>query len=98
MNILRLEPNPSGAYPPMQSWSGSVVPDGFYEVADGVELSCGGFGTLTVVDNVVTAFTPDTEAWAAWQAANPEATAQPPETDKLRADVDYIAVMTGVTL
>ena len=27
-----------------------------------------------------------------------EPTAQPTETDRLRADVDYLAVMTGVTL
>ena len=98
MRIMLKETKPSGAFYNIQSCGSSVVPDGFYEVADGVELSCGGFGTLTVVDNVVTAFTPDTEAWAAWQAANPEPPTQPTETDGLRADVDYLAVMTGVSL
>ena len=71
MNIIQKQPNPDGAYPPIQSWSGAVPPDGYYQVADGVELSCGGFGTLTVEDGIVTAFTPDVEAWEQWQAEHP---------------------------
>ena len=63
MRIMLKETKPSGAFYNIQSCGSSAVPDGFYEVADGVELSCGGFGTRTVVDNVVTAFTPDTDKW-----------------------------------
>ena len=71
MNIIQKQPNPSDAYPPIQSWVGVTPPDGYYQVADGVELSCGGFGTLTVEDGIVTAFTPDVDAWEAWQAEHP---------------------------
>ena len=76
MNIIQKQPNPSGAYPPIQSWSGANTPDGYYQVADGVELSCGGFGTLTVEDGIVTAFTPNAAAWEAWQAEHPESEPQ----------------------
>lgn len=71
MNIIQKQPNPSGAYPPIQSWSGANAPDGYYKVADGVELSCGGFGMLTVEDGIVTDFTGDTEAWERWQTEHP---------------------------
>lgn len=71
MNIVQKQPNPSGAYPPIQSWDGAVPPDTHYQVAGGVELSCGGFGALTVEDGIVTAFTPNTEAWERWQAEHP---------------------------
>ena len=71
MNIIPIKTNPSGAYPPIQSWSGAVPPDGYYQVADGVELSCGGFGELIIENDVVMGFTPNTEAWDQWQAEHP---------------------------
>lgn len=71
MNIIQKQPNPSGAYSPVQSWAEAVPPDGYYKVANGVELSCGGFGTLTVEDGVVVAFTGDTAAWERWQTEHP---------------------------
>lgn len=92
MNIIQKQPNPSGAYPPIQSWAGEVPPDGYYQVADGVELSCGGFGTLTVEDGIVTAFTPDVEAWEQWQAEHtepiPQMTTQEAILDKL-TEIEY---------
>ena len=98
MNIIQKQPNPSGAYPPVQSWSGDIPPEGYYEAVDGVTLSFGGVGTLTISDNIVTAFTPNETAWNAWQSANPTPTAQPTADEKLRADIDFLAVMTGVTI
>ena len=71
MNIIQKHPNSSGAYPSIQAWVEPTLPDGYYQVAHGVELSCGGFGTLTVEDGIVTAFTPDVEAWEQWQAEHP---------------------------
>lgn len=71
MNIIQKQPNPSGAYPPIQSWAGTVPPETHYQVAHGVELSHGGFGTLTVEDGIVTAFTPDVAAWERWQTEHP---------------------------
>lgn len=83
MNIIKSTPNPSGAYPPIQSFSGAIPPDGFYQVADGVTLTCGGFGTLTITDGIVTAFTGDETAWATWQSENPEPEPQPTMDEKL---------------
>ena len=71
MNIIQKQPNPSGAYPPIQSWSGTVPPETHYQVADGVELSCGGFGAMMVEASLVTAFNPDVEAWERWQTEHP---------------------------
>lgn len=90
MNIMPITPNPSGAYPPIQSWVGVTPPDGYYQVADGVELSCGGFGTLTIEDGIVTGFTPNTEAWEQWQAEHPAPETQPTtETDLMNMAVDH---------
>ena len=92
MRIIQTQTNPSGAYPPIRTWNGAVPPDGYYQVADGVELSCGGFGTLTVEDGIVTAFTPDTAAWEQWQAEHPEPvpqmTTQEAILDKL-TEIEY---------
>ena len=93
MNITQKQPNPSGAYPPIQSWSGAVPPDGYYQVTDGVELSCGGFGTLTVEDGIVTDFTPNTEAWEQWQAEHP---APEPQTDDITALQLAVAEMAEI--
>ena len=93
MNIITIKPNESGAYPPIQSWSGATPPDGYYAVADGVELSCGGFGALTVEDGIVTAFTPDTEAWEQWQAEHP---APEPTLDDITALQLAVAEMAEI--
>lgn len=99
MNIIQKQPNESGAYPPIDKRDNiTAPPDTHYEVADGVALSYGGFGTLTIVDNIVTAFTPDEAAWTAWQTAHPTPAPQPTAEEKLRADIDFLSVMTGVTL
>ena len=96
MNIIQKQPNPSGAYPPIQSWNGEAPPDTHYEVADGVTLSCGGFGTLTVVDNIVTAFTPDETAWTLWQTENSPPTPQPTTEERLAATEAAITALMGV--
>ena len=100
MNIIQKQPNTSGAYPPIQSWSGETIPDTvfetYYEVADGVKLSCGGFGTLTVDDNIVTAFTPDETAWTLWQTENSPPTPQPTTEERLAATEAAITALMGV--
>ena len=99
MNIIQKQPNPSGAYSPIQSWNGAIPPDGCYQVADGVELSCGGFGELTVEDGIVTAFTPDTVAWEQWQAEHPVPEPQPTaEEDRDAMLVDHEFRITLVEL
>lgn len=96
MKIISKQPNPSGAYPPIQDWYGETPPDTHYEVANGVELSYGGFGTLIFTDGIVTGFTPDETAWNAWKAANPEPTPQPTTDEVIRAQNATITLMASV--
>jgi len=43
--------------------------------------------------------TPNTEAWEAWKdGLPPEPEPEPTEAERLRADVDFLAAMTGVEL
>lgn len=72
MNIIRKDTRPSGArFNIEENWSKPTPPDTHYQVADGVELSHGGFGTLTVEDGIVVGFAPDVQAWEHWQAEHP---------------------------
>ena len=96
MNIIRKQPNESGAYPPIQSWDRVYAPEKFYEVADGVELSCGGFGTLTIVDNIVTGFTGDETAWNAWQAEHQPPTPPPTSEERISALETLVLELGGV--
>lgn len=110
MKIIRQIPNEGGAYPAIQEgnfasvpescalWPDSLSTDAFYEH--------NGFVTLEVskVDGTptVTSYMPNLDAWEAWKASQPpeepEIAETPTEAEQLRADVDYIAAMTGVTL
>ena len=99
MKIIQKQPNPSGAYPPVQSWSGETPPDTHYEITCDYSEFFNGFIIPTIKNGIVTSFACNTELWNAWKASLP--TPQPPqptETEKLRADVDFIAMETGVSL
>ena len=105
MKIIQKGANESGAYPSIQSWDGIAPPEGYAKVPDGMDLTGfyrhNGFVTLVIEGGVVTAMTPNVEAWEAWRAANPPVAHEPEaptEVEQLRADVDYISVMTGVAL
>lgn len=105
MKIMPIFANQSGAYPPIQSWEGTAPPEGYVEVPEGMDLTGfqehNGFVTLVIENGVVTSMTPNVEAWEAWKAAHPPVESEPEvptEMEQLRADVDYISVMTGVTL
>ena len=99
--IIQKQPNPSGAYPALQSWDSPTPPDGYVIVQDAVDLSTfyeyNGFVTLTIetIDGVdtVTAYAPNVEAWEAWKASLPE---PEPEVDEPTAD-EILNVMLGVT-
>lgn len=67
MNIISINPNPSGAYPPIQSWSGEVPPETHYEITADVTEYYNGFIIPTVENNVVTSFICNTELWEAWK-------------------------------
>ena len=106
MQYIRSTPNPSGAYPAPQSnpFKGAIpLTD---EQAETV-LQYNGFVTITsqeetIVDDftqTVYEVTPNTEAWEAWKSSlPPQPEPEPTEAERLRADVDFLAAMTGVEL
>lgn len=62
-------------------------------------LQYNGFVRITSTDPVT--LEPDTESWEAWKAAEaekPPSPQMPTPEEQLRADVDYLAIMTGVEL
>ena len=71
-----------------------VLPDEFL----GRYIECSGFVIVTHENGVITSIAPNTEALEKWRANQTEEVAQVSATEQLRADIDYIAVMTGVEL
>jgi len=71
VKIISIAPNESGAYPPIQSWDGENLPDGYAAIPSSVDTSdfyaYNGFVTLDIVDGVVMAITPNLPAWEAWK-------------------------------
>ena len=92
MRFIKKIPDVNGAYFPIQSWDGAAPADEHYLVADGVELSCGGFGELIIENDIVIGFTPNVEAWEQWQAEHtepiPQMTTQEAILDKL-TEIEY---------
>ena len=98
--MMYLQPNVDkyGAYYPPQSTKApgllelpDELLDKFYNYA--------GFVALTTEGETVTAIkarAKDFEAWKASQEEEPEES--PSKMDQMRADIDYIAIMTGVEL
>lgn len=98
-------PNDSGAYSPPQSTPfGGAIPltdeqadmlvrhNGFVSITSEPDPEMEG-STVTVV--------PNTEAWEAWKQAEADKSQpepEPTEAERLRADVDFLAAMTGVEL
>lgn len=82
MNIIQIQPNPSGAYPPIQSWSDTTPPDGYYEITADTTEFFNGFIIPTVKDGKVVSFICDEKAHEAWKASLPAPTPQadPPTT------------------
>lgn len=75
MNIIKLEPSATGSRPPIQSWDGYGIPEGYIEVPDGVDTSAMqthmGFVDLTIKDGTLTAITGNEEAYQAYLATLP---------------------------
>lgn len=96
MRIMQQTPNPSGAYPSIQEGSFRSVPPGMAlwpeELPTDEFYANSGFVQLTVeeVEGVptVTGYEPDTAAYEAWQASQPE---QPPEPEPELTDMDRMA-------
>lgn len=98
MMYINTMPNASGAYSAPQS---NPVP-GLLVFPDDLMpefLQYNGFVTLDIVNESVVDITPNTEAWSAWIASRPETAEEAPsEIEQLRADLEFIAIMTGVEL
>lgn len=61
-------------------------------------LDARGFVTLTLDGNTVTAVETNQTALDAYLAGHPDTEPEPIEQEKIRADIDFIAAMTGVEL
>ena len=100
MKLVYTDPNPSGAYPPIQEADFEKRPEGMAEWPE--ELSTetfyrySGFVTLTVEDGRVTDCQPNTEAWERWRAEHPEP--EPGPTEITMEDVVEMLVDQEVRL
>lgn len=100
MRIIEINPLPNGAH---QNQTGNIktIPNGWAVIPDDIVTQNFPFGEVTAeeIDGVMTV-----TKWVAGKAPRPfpdlteEAGTGTGEIEQLRADVDYIAVMTGVEL
>lgn len=93
MRIIEIMPLSNGAHRNQETTS-TRVPDGWAVIPEGMEIpETFPFVDLVVEGNKVVSMTagvvPDPE---------PEPEPEPTETEQLRADVDFLAAMAGVTL
>lgn len=95
MKIITKTPAENGAYPALQTWTGLVPPEGYYQWPDYLSTedfyTYNGFVTLTTVRSLVTAYAPNTEAWEAWKAS------LPPEPEPEPTDTEVLNTLLGVT-
>ncbi len=108
MNIIQKRPNSSGAYPPIQSWSGATAPDTHYEITCDYREFFNGFIVPTIENDIVTGFVCNSELWNAWKAEElakipptPEPTIEQRTTalEATQSDViDILASALGVTI
>lgn len=103
MNIIKLDPSATGYRPPIQSWSGYGIPEGYIEVPEGVDTSAMqdymGFVDLIVdEDGVLTAITGNEERYRAYLASlPPEAPPMPTQEERLAALEGAMLSMMGVS-
>lgn len=93
MKIIEIKPLENGAHR-NQTGNFSTIPTGWAEIPADVAIpETFPFVSIEVEDNKVVSMTagvvPDPE---------PEPEPEPTETEQLRADVDFLAAMAGVTL
>ena len=95
MTIIKIAPEWNGSHNSIEN-ADNILP-GWAVIPDNMETPNFPFGTVTTteVDGIMTV-----TSWVAGTipAPEPEPTPAPTATEKLRADVDYIAVMTNVDL
>lgn len=93
MNIIKIEASATGSRPPIQSWDGYGIPEGYIEVPDSVETSAmqthKGHVDLTIdEDGVLTAITGNDAAYQAYLASlPPEPVPEPTEAQILGREI-----------
>lgn len=93
--ILKVNPSANGAHD-NQSTDPGYIPEGWIEVPPHLEeafIASSAFCELTIEDGVLVGITP-----LPVPEPEPVAPPEPTELERLRADVDFISAMTGVTL
>lgn len=96
MTIIEITALPNGAHR-NQTGNFSTIPDGWAVIQDGMETPNFPFGEVDVAEiNGVMTVT----KWTAGTIPEPEPEPEPEPTEleQLRADMDYIAMETGVEL
>lgn len=95
MKIIEIKALKNGAHR-NQTWNDKTIPEGFALVPDDMEMPNFPFGEVNTekIDGVVTV-----TKWIAGVIPESEDVESPPtEIEKLRADIEFIALMTGVEL
>lgn len=96
MKIIEIKALENGAHR-NQTGDFASIPEGFAVIPEDMETPNFPFGEITVeeIDGVMTV-----TSWTAGTLPEPEPTpeTEPSEVEQLRADIDYIAIMTGVEL
>lgn len=106
MMYLQPIPNSDGSYSaPQSTFFENAIPLTDEQAETVIQYN--GFVTITSQEEeyeegffrTVYEVTPDTEAWEKWKESQPDPEEIPPsKEEQLRADVDYLALMTGVDL
>lgn len=97
MRLIEIKPLNNGAHRNQTIDVLSVIPEGWAVVPDDMETPNFPFGKITTkeINNVMTVTN-----WTAGSIPEAKENIEEPvsEIDRLRADIDYIAIMTGVEL
>lgn len=80
MMIIKREANEAGYRPPMLTWAGAILPDGFVQISDTVDTSiyyhAMGFLDLVAENDIVTSMTANSEAYQTYLDGIPGPTAE----------------------
>lgn len=91
MLIIKQTPSENGAFPFPQEWGGIAPPTGYYQLKNNLDMAdfykYNGFVNITTARDVVTSYTPNTEAWESWKK-----TATPDEP----TEAEILNVLLGV--
>lgn len=93
MKIIEIMPLPNGAHRNQETTS-TRVPDGWAVIPEGMDIP----ETYPFVDLVVKGGRVVSMTAGVVPEPEPEPETEPTETEQLRADVDFLAAMAGVTL